>query len=104
VLFLIPGFVSDFIGIVLILPGPRHLVAARLKRVFARKMRIGGFGFRVFGAGAPSGGPTNGSTYDPGNHRQGPFAGRPRERDVTPKVIDIKPISSETRRRGDDEP
>lgn len=74
VLFLIPGFLTDLIGAFFVLPGPRHLIAAMIQRKLARQISSGRF--KVYASG-------------------------PSDRDVTPKVIDITPISSRTRRKSE---
>ncbi|MES2964187.1 MAG: FxsA family protein [Bdellovibrionota bacterium] len=44
-----PGFLSDAVGLLLILPGSRHLIARYMKSTLERKMRSGSF--RIFTAG-----------------------------------------------------
>ncbi len=46
VLFIIPGFISDLIAILFLLPGTRHLIAWMIKRYFKNKQNFGNF--RVF--------------------------------------------------------
>ncbi len=86
---LLPGFFSDVMGLLLILPGTRHIFSLYVRTYLARKISNGTF--RVFnggfGAGFGMGGPSQGF-----GRTQGPV-GRS-ERDVTPQVIDVKPISS----------
>ena len=92
-LFIVPGFVSDFIALIFILPGTRHLVVASIKRRFARKVSSGQF--RVF-------------TFGNMNMRNGPSGGGASAtesgfvRDVSPKVIDVTPISKTPPRTPDD--
>ncbi len=84
--FIFPGYISDFIGLILLLPGSRHLVASLMQRKLAQKMREGAVRFQTFGGGFVGG-----------------FGTRPRSssgvRDVSPlelqrhqhDVIDITP-------------
>lgn len=87
-LILVPGFFSDVMGLFLILPGTRHAMSLYLRAFLARKISSGSF--RVFkggfGAGFGMGGPSQGFG------KRGPEFRT--ERDVTPEVIDVKPISS----------
>ena len=108
VLFLIPGFVSDIVALVLVLPGTRHLVVAWMRKKMATQMSAGGF--RVFTAGSFGTGGFGGFGRGPfgpppGSHREGDDLGFGGEgRDVTPKVIDVTPISSDSRpKSGSDE-
>lgn len=97
ILFLIPGFVSDFVGLILVLPGTRHLVALYMRARFAKKLSNGQF--KVFQGGFQAGF----GGFDPfGQMRNRPSAG---ERDVTPpsldassEIIDVTPDSSSTDR------
>lgn len=79
---LVPGFFSDIIGILLVLPGSRHLIALYVRTYLARKVVNGSF--KIFSGGFAQG------------FGQGRPSGREftQERDVTPQVIDVKPISS----------
>lgn len=104
VLFLIPGFVSDVAALFLVLPGTRHLIAGWMRRKMAAKMSAGGF--RVFSAGPFGSGAFGG--FGTGPFR--PSGPQPRDvdldldgeaRDVTPKVIDVTPLSSESRPKSD---
>jgi UPF0716 protein FxsA len=91
ILFLIPGFLSDIVAIFLVLPGSRHLMAAYLKRRFAR---TGASSFKIFTSGAGggfAGGFSTGGFRTTRTHTQAE-----QMRDVTPKVIDVTPISSES--------
>jgi UPF0716 protein FxsA len=97
VLLVIPGFVSDVIGLILILPGTRHLLAYLVKRKIQNQMRAGFSQFRVFTSG-PFGA---GAGFRTGGFGRNPFEPQAPERseddsfgrDVTPKVIDVTPIS-----------
>ena len=90
ILLAIPGFISDAIALLLILPGTRHLVVYYLKTRFAPKIKDGSFKVFSFGGMSGMGGfgnmgsrPTSGPTFED----------EPRfEREVTPLVIDVKPI------------
>ncbi|HVK60945.1 MAG TPA: FxsA family protein [Bdellovibrionales bacterium] len=85
-LLFIPGFLSDAVGLMFIIPGPRHLFA-----LWVRRKMLAGFNkgaFQVFSMGGFKGG----------------FGGAATDsvRDVTPKsieasdaIIDIAPISKE---------
>lgn len=64
-LLLTPGFITDGIGFMCLLPGSRHWLAARLMK----RMVVGGGNAFVFGQGGPRPG------ADPFG-RQGPFAGQ----------------------------
>jgi UPF0716 protein FxsA len=83
---MVPGFFSDIVGILLVLPGSRHLMSLYVRTYLARKISSGTF--RVFNSGFGAGfgqGPSE-------NNSQG--FGTTSERDVSPRVIDVKPISS----------
>lgn len=61
-LFIIPGFISDAIAILLLLPGTRHLIAWMIKRYFKNKQGLGNF--RVFTQGVnPFGNGQNNSGF-----------------------------------------
>lgn len=103
-LFLSPGFFSDAIALVLVVPGMRHLIVYLLKKRFSEQFvraAQGGFGsgqFRVFTFGSGSGG--FGDEFSR-RARSDDSAGESRsvhERDVTPRVIDVTPISVESNR------
>jgi UPF0716 protein FxsA len=83
IFLMIPGFLSDLIGLLLIVPGPRHLVALYLKYLVAKGLFRG----RVF----------------MGGFAQGPRPGRPQgfppppfEREVRverdAEVVDVTPL------------
>jgi UPF0716 protein FxsA len=74
--FTFPGFISDLIGLLLLLPGSRHLVAVLMKRKLAQKMKEGSIRFAAGGFG-PSGFSAN--------------FGRETMRDVSPLEIDSSP-------------
>ncbi len=101
ILFLIPGFVSDFIGLILVLPGLRHLMVANVRRQMANRVARGmnQGGFRVFtygmgGMGQPGSRPGTRQT-EPGAPPEGWM------RDASPKVIDVTPLSAETHEKPD---
>jgi UPF0716 protein FxsA len=96
VLFLIPGFVTDLAALFFVIPGPRHLLVAYFRRKIEQQIRSGQF--RVFSYGNFGGGFGT-------NEARPRTQARPEEwtRDVSPKVIDIKPVSSETVERPDDQ-
>ncbi len=89
VFILIPGFFSDVMGLLLILPGTRHALSLYVRTYLARKVANGSF--KIFTSGF-------GSNFGMGNGPQGFGNSRgpefKSERDVTPQVIDVKPISS----------
>ena len=94
VLFAIPGFLSDIVAFFLLLPGTRHLVVRSLRRRFARQVQTGGFKAFSFGSfGAFGGGFSTGRGQGPApmSDDGGDWA-----REVTPKVIDVAPLSSRT--------
>jgi UPF0716 protein FxsA len=82
-LFLIPGFFTDIIGFLCLLPGSRHLIAFIAQKWIKRQIEKGRV--RFFGGGAAPGGF---STFgqDPFTHSNN------HERDVSPQVIDVTPI------------
>ena len=93
ILLAIPGFISDAIALLLILPGTRHLIVYFLKTRFAPKIKDGSF--KVFSFGGMSGmgmgnmggmgsRPTSGPTFEDEEPRW--------EREVSPLVIDVTPI------------
>jgi UPF0716 protein FxsA len=95
-----PGFLSDAVGLMFILPGSRHLIARYLKKSLERKLRSGGF--QVFTMGNMGGfGGFGASTSQP--------PPRPGEaRDVSPReirgdVIDVEVVSATTTRSNRDE-
>lgn len=105
VLFLVPGFITDLVAIFFVLPGTRHLIAEAMRRRLVKKMRSGATsgGFSVF-VGGPFGSgdfrPAGGGSSRPSESNAGDeFA-----RDVSPKVIDVTPISSRTRPKSESEP
>lgn len=95
VLFAIPGFLSDIVGFFLLMPGSRHLVVGAFRRRLAKQVQTGGFKAFSFGSFGGFGGGFS-------THRPGPMpgsmsdAGEAWEREVTPKVIDVAPLSSKT--------
>jgi len=102
ILFIIPGFISDILAILLMLPGTRHLLIAIGRRRLERQFRAGQFRVFTFQGGGGGG-------FSAGHHR-GPRSDDMRAdsetpmRDVSPKVIDVKPISSESHVKDADEP
>lgn len=92
-LLAIPGFVSDFLAILLLLPGTRHLIVRIFRSRFERQLKFGNF--KAFSFGRFSGGGFNMDfrNVDPNFARQ---ADERYEREVSPKVIDVAPISSTT--------
>jgi UPF0716 protein FxsA len=86
-----PGLISDAIGLLFIIPGPRHVIAFYLKPRLANKIKTGNF--RVFSFGSMGGG---------GQRTGASPNGDGWARDVSPKVIDVKPISVESHEIADD--
>ncbi|MGZ3774954.1 MAG: FxsA family protein [Pseudobdellovibrionaceae bacterium] len=93
-LFLIPSFFTRLLGLILFLPGLRHLVVWYFKNNMSKKMAAGGKGFN-FGAGSFGFG--TGSSgfryyeYKSGNMDFGPAT---EERDVTEaNVLDVTPLA-----------
>lgn len=92
-LFIFPGYISDFIALLLVLPGSRHLIAYFMRRKLAQKMREGSVRFQGFSSGFGVG-------FD-GGFTPGPPSSSP-IRDVTPfelhersrDVIDVVDVSS----------
>lgn len=109
VLFIVPGFVSDILGMLFLLPGSRHLIVVMAKHLFRNKMTkfASGFSqgfdsgpfknsrFQVFtfgNMGRGMGGPS--AEFRSGSKFGAEFeSGFDRSRDVTPKIIDVTPIS-----------
>ena len=94
---IVPGFLSDAVGLLFVLPGSRHAIASYLKYVLAKK--VGSGAFRVF---------TMGNMPPFGSSAPGPQPGpRPGEwRDVSPRaldsfsggdVIDVEPVNTSSR-------
>lgn len=98
-LLIVPGFFSDFVAILLLLPGTRHLIAYWIRSKVEKKMRAGTFRMASFG---------NMGGFAGGFGQQAPGP-RPKSRadeaseifrDVTPRqilgendeIIDITPI------------
>jgi UPF0716 protein FxsA len=108
VLFLLPGFVSDVIAILLLLPGSRHLIAAMIRHRLERQFSSGKFSiFTSMGGTGMGGGFAYRGGFGKGSRR--PSASASEEdldfgRDVTPKVIDVTPISSTHRQHGENDP
>jgi UPF0716 protein FxsA len=96
VLFIVPGFISDVIGLLLLLPGSRHAFVAFFKRKLKQKMGSGGVGrqfggnFRVFTFGNVNNiRPDEPAVFDANRTTSDEWA-----RDVSPKVIDVTPIAN----------
>lgn len=81
-LLLMPGFISDTIAVFLILPGFRSLAVKLFRRYMARVVAMGSGSFRVFTYGAGAG-----ETRRTSNEEW--------MRDVSPRVIDVTPVSTE---------
>lgn len=98
VLFLFPGFVSDFAGLVFVLPGTRHILVKYMRQQIAQKLKAGQF--RVFSTGGGFGGGFGGMGPFRQPNRPGPTV-EDASRDVTPKVIDVVPLSSSSEQSSD---
>lgn len=84
-LFVLPGFVSDAIGLLFILPGTRHLLSRWVAKRIARNS--GQSGFRIFTGGFSGG--FSGSTFGGFRDVSPPSLEQPPEViDVTATVID----------------
>jgi UPF0716 protein FxsA len=92
-LLMVPGFLSDALGVLCIIPGTRHLIGLWARRAFKNQLAKGRV--RFFGAGGATGGGFGGAGF--GGFSSG--FGRPPfetgERDVTPKIIDVTPNKSD---------
>ncbi|MGZ5280319.1 MAG: FxsA family protein [Pseudobdellovibrionaceae bacterium] len=91
-LLLIPGIISDVLGVLCILPGSRHLLVWYLKAMFAKgflKGRVYTQGFARTSAG-PNFKSAGGFTYSQTNHHR-------TERDA--EVVDIEPIEISHQRK-----
>jgi UPF0716 protein FxsA len=97
VLFIIPGFITDAVALLMVLPGSRHLLAYLLKKKIAKNIQSGRFQVFTASSGFGAGFGTGFGQSGPfGNSSQGPV------RDVTPlrigdsdaadAVIDVTPI------------
>lgn len=86
-LFVVPGFLSDVLAFLLIIPGTRHLAVYFFKKRFKESVKNGQF--RVFtGNGFGGFATVNTDIFRSGaNQNWG--------RDVSPKIIDVIPIASE---------
>jgi UPF0716 protein FxsA len=88
VLLVIPGFVSDVIGLTMILPGLRGLWSSFLLSQFKNTRSAGGGAWRTPGGGFVF--------YSSTRPRDPASSATPFERDVTPKqIIDVKPEREE---------
>ncbi|QQR42864.1 FxsA family protein [Myxococcus xanthus] len=56
VLLVIPGIITDVVGLLLLLPPVRRLISARVRRTLERKVREGSMHVTTFGGGAFGGG------------------------------------------------
>lgn len=92
VLMVTPGFFTDVIGLLFVLPGTRHMIVVLIRKYLARQLELGRI--HVFGSASAGGfgGFRTGGPHGP----QGPF-GRsvPHDdemREVSPRVIDVNSI------------
>lgn len=83
-LIFLPGFINDIVGLLLVLPGTRHLMLYFFKSTLLRQITQGRI--RVFNSGGGFGGGFSGFRRGP----QGPHFDDRVERDA--KVIDVTPI------------
>ena len=84
IFFMIPGFVSDIIALILIFPGTRHMLAMWLKVKMLEKIKLGQL--KVFSSGVWG----KGQRQQPGFRASEPAS----MRDVTPTIIDVTPLES----------
>ena len=101
ILFAVPGFISDVAAVFLLLPGTRHLVAYYLRRRFVKQMASGNFKSGGFTGFSTPFGTGFGGTFGFGTSQWSkPFdqdlSGN--EREVSPLVIDVAPIRTESRK------
>lgn len=82
-LLVIPGFISDFVGLLCVLPGSRHLLVELARRKLAHQAKLGRI--HVFTAGSSMNYQERYQDFRPGQENS-------QERDVSPKVIDVTPI------------
>ena len=90
-LFIVPGFISDFAGLLMVLPGTRHVLVRYVKWRFANKLQQGSFRIFSFRSGMSWGSTGN---RHPTQHSS--VESEDGFRDVSPRVIDVVPISSES--------
>lgn len=90
-LMLTPGFVTDAVGVLFVLPLTRPVFRRLLTAAIARRMLVvpGGLGGVGFGPGAPGGPGDPHATRPPGGRRPGPGAGPV----VQGEVVDDDPPS-----------
>lgn len=99
-LFLVPSFFTRVFGVILLLPGLRHLAVWRFKLFMAKKMSQGSarafnFGAGPFGFGAGMGGPGNansGFRYYEFRNQGGGFQDITEEREIQAEVLDVTPL------------
>lgn len=98
ILLVVPGIMSDIVGLLCILPGTRHLLAFFMRYWLAKQIargrmhvfgKMGGAGFGT-GSFGGFGGPYPGQSQDQGRDFSRDA------RDVSPKVIDVTPIKSDS--------
>jgi UPF0716 protein FxsA len=98
ILLIVPGFVSDIVALVILLPGSRHLLALWLRTKLYQKMKAGTFKFfGGSGMGAP-GGQTGAQSWGASGWHPAQWTRSQTSRDVSPQIIDVTPVSSATRR------
>ena len=95
VFFLIPGFITDVVGLLLVFPLTRYLFVSYVTKKLTTRARSGGFKVFTFGGAGGMGGMAGGF------RTHAPHAERPVEQEwnaeLPPNVIDVTPISSETK-------
>lgn len=100
ILFLIPSFTTRLIGVILLVPGLRHMAVWRFKNYLSKQMAKGAGGFRFGGQGAGPfgfGGDGGGFKYyefrNDGTGFRRTDAGAPEEREVSEaNVLDVTPL------------
>lgn len=93
-LLIAPGILTDAVGLLLLLPPTRRLVARRLRRSLERQMRAGAVRVTSFHVGGPfPGGPFGVEEPRPSGDEPSPFPGSPRRR--IPGEVDAEFTSDE---------
>lgn len=90
--FTFPGYISDVIGLVLLIPGSRHLVAYAMKKKLEQKMRDGSMRFAAGGFGPGGFSFTSSAGFGRGTMRDvSPLEIDSSSKDEEHEVIDITP-------------
>lgn len=100
ILLIFPGFICKLIAILLLLPGTRHLLMAFGRRRLERQFSSGQFRVFTFRGGA---GGFSAGYRGPRPDTNAETESVSQMRDVSPKVIDVTPLSSEHHVKESDE-